>query len=165
MLENSILKCAKGQFLTVTALTAAEKIDENLAKRGFKGGNPMVGRITKQTTYKKVRICDYENLRDVIKEREIGKEARESWYDWEFNKFPYICKGKKNGKRYFVVKPLNGTTQYETKWFLDGVEVKLDEIKPYFKSSYFNKDEEPRMFTLQLEFITYIKQGNILYKK
>ena len=165
MLEKSILSCVKGEFLSVTTLVSADKVSEDLAKRGFPNGNPMVGRITKEVSYGSVRICDYEKLADVIAEREQGKEAKKPWYDWEEDKFPYIAKGRKSGLRYFVVKPTKKTT-YNTKWFLDGVEVSLDTIKPYFKASTFNRGEdEPRMFTLQLEFITYLKQKDIIFKR
>lgn len=164
-LETTILSCKKGVFLSVTTLVSADKINQELAKRGFKGGNPMLDRITKSTEYVGVRICDYERLSDVIAERLSGKEAKEPWYEWEENSFPYICKAKKSEKRYFVIKPTENTT-YNTKWYLDGKEISLEEIKPYFKPSYFAKKEDaPRMFTLQLEFITSIKQGNLLYQK
>lgn len=164
MLEKSILMCQKGKFLSVTTLVSADKVSEGLAKQGFRNGNPMFGRITKEVVYNDVRICDYEKLADVIAEREQGKEAREPWYDWEEDKFPYIAKGKKNGLRYFVVKPTKNST-YKTTWFLDGVEVSLETIKPYFKPSYFKRDDEPRMFTLQLEFITHLKQKDIIFKR
>ena len=164
MLEKSILKCVRGQMLSATTLVSADKVNEDLAKRGFPNGNPMFGRITKEVAYSGVRICDYEKLSDVVAEREQGIEAKKPWYDWEQDKFPYIARGRKNGKRYFVVKPTKNTA-YDVKWFLDGVEVSLDTIKPYFKASAFAKNEEPRVLTLQLEFITYLKQKDIIFKR
>lgn len=159
-LESLICTLAKGQFVSVETIYPSEKMDGELYKKVGGMPNPMFGRITKRTEYQGVRVCDYESLADVIAEREQGKAAREPWYNWI--SFPFIAEGKKNGNRYMVVKPTSNTA-YKVTYFVDGIEVEYADIAQYFKAK--SRGEEPRMLTLQLDYITSIKQGTISYTK
>lgn len=159
-LESLICSLVKGQFVNVVTTYPSEKMDGELYKKISGMPNPMFGRITKRTEYQGVRVCDYENLSDVIAEREQGKVAREPWYNWI--SFPFIAEGKKNGNRYMVVKPTSNTA-YKVTYFVDGIEVEYTDIAQYFKAK--SRSEEPRMLTLQLDYISSIKQGSISYTK
>lgn len=159
-LESLICSLVKGQFVNVVTTYPSEKMDGELYKKISGMPNPMFGRITKRTEYQGVRICDYESLADVIAEREQGKVAKEPWYNWV--SFPFIAEGKKNGNRYMVVKPTSNTA-YKVTYLVDGAEVQYSEIAHYFKAK--SRSEEPRMLTLQLDYISSIKQGTISYTK
>ena len=151
-MKKQILSLAKGQFISVETKVSAEKINESMYKKVEGRPNPYFGRITKEVKHSGIRVCDYENMAAVIAEREEGKEARAPWYEWEA--FPYLAKGKKNGNEYFVVKT---TENYRAnvQYYLDGEEVEYSEIAHLFKAS--SKSEElPRVLTLDLRFIQAI---------
>lgn len=156
-LEKLICSLNKGEFLSVAVEHNTEKVNEDLYKKVNGMPNPMIGRVTRCVEYQGVRFCDYERMADVVAERADGKEPKKPWYEWVV--FPFIADGKKNGKRYMVVKPTPNTTYKET-FFVDGVEVEYAEIAQYFKA----KTPYNRVITLQLDFIKRIKQGDILYK-
>ncbi|MBR6517662.1 MAG: hypothetical protein IKT40_12595 [Bacilli bacterium] len=159
-MRNSILKLQRGQFISVVTNYPTTKVDDDLYKKIDKMPNPMFGRITKRTEFSGVRVCEYENMAQVIAEREQGKEAREPWYDWV--NFPYIAVGKKNLNEYLVVKT-TPTMQTKVTYFVDGIETDYSLIEKYFKAK--SKGEMPRVLTLQLDYIESFKQGEIVYKK
>lgn len=159
-LVKTICSLAKGQFVNVVTIYPSDKMDGELYKKINGMPNPLIGRITKRTEYIGVRICDYESLADVVAEREDGKEAKEPWYNWIT--FPFIAEGKKNGKRYMVVKPTRNTN-YKVSYFVDGVETDYSNISQYFKAK--SRSEEVRMLTLQLDYISSVKQGVVSYTK
>ena len=159
-MKNSVLKLQRGQWLSVATMYPTEKMDSELLKKVGGQPNPFFGRITKRTEYSGLRVCEYENMAQVIAEREQGKEAREPWYEWI--NFPYIARGKKNGNEYLVVKT-TPTFQAKVTYYLDGVEVEFSEIAHAFKAK--SRGEVTRVLTLQLDYIEKFKQGGITYEK
>ena len=160
VMRNEILKLQKGQFVAVTTMYPTSKVDEDLYKKIGGMPNPFMGRITKRTEHSGIHVCEYENMAQVIAEREQGKEPKAPWYEWL--EFPYIVRGKKNGNDYFIVKT---TQNYHAKvtYYLDGVEVDYSEIAHAFKAK--SRGELPRVLTFQLEYIERIKQKDITYTK
>lgn len=159
-MEKTILKLQKGQLVSVVTMCPTEKVDKELYKKLNGAPNPFMGRISKRTEFCNIRICDYENLSQVQEERAEGKEPREPWYKWI--NFPYIAEGKKNGNRYLVVKPMPNLSCKAT-YYLDGVEVNYRDISHAFKAK--SREDVSRVLTLQLDYITRIKQGEITYTK
>lgn len=153
-LEQIINKCAKGQFLTITTATTIAEMNEKQYKK-----SPYLNRVKRETTYSAVRFCDYENLATTIEKREQGIEAQKPTW-WEWVEFPYIARHKTKGTLYVVVKP---TTEIpNSKYFLDGVEVKKAEIADGLKKE---SAKDSTVYMLKLDSITYLQQGNILYQK
>lgn len=151
--EQIVEKCVKGQFLTIVAETSISDMDGKQLKK-----SPYLGQLRKETTYTAVRFCDYENLASTKEKREQGIEAQKPTW-WEWVKFPYIARHKTKGTLYVVVKP---TTEYpSSKYFLNGVEVSSELVKPNLKKV----SGESTVYMLKLESITYLQQGNILYKR
>ena len=159
-MEKTILKLQKGQLLSVVTMYPTSKVDGDLYKKVDGMPNPFFGRISKRTEFSNIRVCDYENLAQVQAERAEGKEPREPWYKWV--NFPYIAEGKKNGNKYLVVKPMANLSCKVT-YYLDGAEVDYRDIAHAFKAK--SREEVSRVLTLQLDYITRIKQGEITYTK
>lgn len=153
-LQQVITKCAKGQFLTITTATTAVEMNEKQYKK-----SPYLDRITKETTYKAVRFCDYENLSSTKEKREQGIEATAPTW-WEWVEFPFIARHKSKGTLYVVVKP---TTEIPTaKFFLDGIEVKKADISDGLRKE---SAKESTVYMIKLNSVKYLAQGNILYCK
>lgn len=159
-MENIIKSIACGQFLSATVLYPTTKVDTDLYKKVDKQLNPMFGRITKRISYSGIRLCDYENMQDVIEERAEGKEPQKIWYKWLH--FPYIAEGKKNGNRYMIVKT-SPSLEIKVQYYLDGAEIDYKEIAHYFKSK--GSTEQTRVIVMQLDYLQEFKQGSIHYKR
>lgn len=153
-LENIIVKCTKGQFMTIVAETSVADMDSKQLKK-----SDYLGRLTKRTTYTSVRFCDYENLASTKEKREQGIEAsKPTW--WEWVNFPYIARHKTNGTLYVVVKPIEGN--YPTSEYFDkGNPIATDLVKPHLKKSSGSSS----VYMLKLDSVIYLSQGNILYKR
>jgi hypothetical protein len=153
-LESIVKKCVKGQFLTITTATTSVEMDEKQLKK-----SPYLGRITKETTYKAVRFCDYEHLTSTIEKREQGIEAQKPTW-WEWVEFPFIARHKSKGTLYVVVKP---TSEIPTaKYFLDGIEVTKSDIADGLRKE---SGKESAVYMIKLNSVKYLAQGNILYCK
>lgn len=159
-MENNIKNIVCGKFLSATVFYPSTKIDADLYKKVDKQPNPMVGRITKRISYSGIRLCDYENMQEVREEREEGKEARPAWYKWLH--FPYIAEGKKNNKKYMIVKT-TPNLDIKVEYYLDGVEVDYKDIAQYFKSK--GSSDLTRVIALQLDFLEEFRQGSLHYKR
>jgi hypothetical protein len=159
-MENIIKSIACGQFLSATVLYPSTKVDADLYKKVDKQHNPMFGRITKRISYSGIRLCDYENMQEVIEEREEGKEARPAWYKWLH--FPYIAEGKKNGNKYMIVKT-TPNLDIKVQYYLDGVEIDYKDIAQYFKSK--GSGDLTRVIAMQLDFLEEFRQGSLHYKR
>lgn len=154
-LETIVTKCAKGQFMTIVAETSIEDMDAKQLKKSI-----YLGKLKKQTTYRSVRFCDYENLASTKEKRENGTEATAPTW-WEWIEFPYIARHKTKGTKYLVVKPIESeipTTQY----FSCGNPIETELVKPHLKKTSVNGSS---VYMLKLESIVYLSQGSILYKK
>ena len=153
-LESIVVKCAKGQFLSIVAETNVSEMDEKQYKK-----SPFLGRLTKRTTYNAVRFCDYENLSSTKEKREQGIEAQKPTW-WEWVEFPYVARHKSKGTKYIVVKP---TDKYPTsEYFIDGIKVDYEDIKYCLKKTSNN---EPSVFMLKVDSVTYLAQNNVLFVK
>jgi hypothetical protein len=154
-LENLIKRVQLGQFLSVTTIASTADMDAKQLKK-----SPYIGRVSKETCYTSVRLCDYENLASTKEKREQGVEAHKPTW-WEWVEFPYIAKHKNNGTRYLVVKSIESVCP-TSKFFLDGKEVRKADIADGLKKSNATNSS---VYMLKLESITHLEQGGLLYEK
>ena len=151
MLEEIILKLKKGQFLSVSASYSIADMDAKMKKRN----NPYLGKTTRKVTYKGIRICNYENLKEVIELREKGIEPiKPTWWEWEV--YPYIARHKTKGTKYLVVKPTKVIPSVT--YFVDGVEANVP-------NEVFYKTDKGLVMFLKLDTLTGIKQCSINWKR
>lgn len=154
-LENLIEKLSLGAFMTVVTVYNTDEMDSKQLKK-----SPYLGRVTKETTYTSVRLCEYENMASTIEKREQGIEAsKPTW--WEWVKYPYIARHKSNGTKYLVVKSIENVCPH-SKFFLDNVEVPKDDLREYLKKGNNSNSE---VYMLKLDSIKHLEQGKILYEK
>lgn len=164
-LENIVTKCVKGQFLTIVTETSIQDMNGKQLKK-----SPYMDVLRKQTTYRSVRFCDYENLASTKEKREQGIEAvKPTWWEWVV--FPYIARHKTNGTKYLVVKPIeNEIPQSEYFEVIEREPIAKDRItpistemvKPYLKKT---SSSGSSVYMLKLDSIIYLSQGSILYRK
>lgn len=155
--KKIITSLQKGQFFSIGTFTPTEEMDKKLLKKN----NPLRGRVTRETYYDDVRFVDYENMEIIKEKRENGVEATKPSYDWV--EFPYIAKYKTRPNKLYAVVRTTKNVNIKSRYFVDGVEVKKEDILPYMYKT--GKVGEPIQFSLDLEQIIYIKQGIIRYKK
>ena len=157
-IKNFLTEINKGQFFSIGTLTPTEDMDRKMLKKN----NPLRGRVTRKTYYEGVRFVDYENMAPVKEKRENGVEVTKPSYDWV--EFPYIAKYKTRPNKLYAVVRTTKNVNIKSRYFVDGVEVKKEDILPYmYKTGKVLS--EPVQFSLDLDQIIYIAQGTILYKK